>query len=134
MVDDTGEDVIVVITDARKKDSCDNISVFFCPVLFHSGGGGWYFRFFSFHPTDSIGYDVWVLKIGGDLDPVDGEFQWNTQFGTKAYDTPTSMVIDEDGFIYVTGTTVDNNDILCELIEESRFQWAHKFIDPCMPH
>lgn len=62
--------------------------------------------------TDAIGYDAWVLKISADLDPNDGEFMWNTQFGTAAYDIPNAMVIDSSGNVYVAGTTSDDSGIL----------------------
>lgn len=60
---------------------------------------------------DSIGYDVWVLKINSDLD---ADFEWSVQMGTAAYDIPTAMVIDDDNNVYVVGTTTDSSGVLSE--------------------
>ena len=58
------------------------------------------------------GFDFWVVKMDADLSE---DFVWSVQGGTTAYDTPTAVVVDDDGNVYVVGNINDFSDVLSEL-------------------
>lgn len=58
-----------------------------------------------------MGYDLWVGKIDAELSNV---FLWDVQNGTVACNKPSALVIDDNGTVYIVGTTSDTLGVLCE--------------------
>ncbi|MEM2018941.1 MAG: hypothetical protein QXM34_04200, partial [Zestosphaera sp.] len=73
------------------------------------------------------GYDCWLIKL-----TEDGMVEWSLAFGTPALDRLDSVIIDDDGYIYVEGatynTTTGNPDALVAKISmEGEISWLVRF-------
>lgn len=65
-------------------------------------------------------YDAWLSKFNSE-----GEEQWRQQFGTETFDVVFNTVTDQDGNLYVTGTT--RGDLVEPLEAEGSDLWIYKY-------
>jgi hypothetical protein len=98
--------------------------------------GGWNYGTWGYF-TPFFGYeDVYVVKFDSS-----GVFSWYTGFGSRYYDTPSAITIDNSGNLYIAGTTNGNlfSPTLYDDLDNGYYDiFLAKFagpsvVDPCNP-